>query len=210
MNWVGIKIDQGPVKSPSIPLYKRGKILKWFQQVPPFSRGENPPSPPFGKGGSRGILQEKGYTLVEILIAIAILAFGLMAVATMQVTAIKTNAIASGISQGITLGQAKVEELMNLSYSVLIDTTGDGTDEDNGFGLNNTVDPADECNNDPVSDGFWPNSPSWDCNASYRVFWNIAVDEPVTSSKTIRVIVTWTEKGRNKRIKLDFVKTSLS
>ena len=41
-------------------------------------------------------------------------------------------------------------------------------------------------------------------------FWNVAVNEPVISSKTIRVIVTWTEKGRNKRIKLDFVKTNLS
>ena len=152
-------------------------------------------------------LKQEGYTLVEILIAIAILAFGLMAVATMQIRAIKTNAIASGISQGLTLGQARVEELMNLSYITLIDTTGDGTDEDDGFGLNNTVDPSDECN-DPISDGFWPDP--WDCSVSYRLFWNIAVEDPVANSKTIRVIVTWTEKGREKRIALDFIKTDLS
>ena len=204
MNWVGIKIDQGPVKSPSIPLYKRGKILKWFQQVPPFHKGENPPSPPFSKGGPGGILQQEGYTLIEILIAIAILAFGLLAVATMQVRAIKTNAIASGISQGLTLGQAKVEELMNLAYSTLNDTDLDGTDEDadddgidddgGNFGLNDTGDDSD--NEEP--------------NGRYTIYWNVAVNEPVISSKTIRVIVTWTEKGRNKSIKLDFVKTSLS
>ena len=204
MNWVGIKIDQGPVKSPSIPLYKRGKILKWFQQVPPFHKGENPPSPPFSKGGPGGILQEEGYTLVEILIAIAILAFGLLAVATMQVTAIKTNAIARGISQGLTLGQTKVEELMNLAYSALNDTDLDGTDEDadddgidddgGNFGLNDTGNDSD--NEEP--------------NGRYTIYWNVAVNEPVISSKTIRVIVTWTEKGRNKRIKLDFVRTNLS
>ena len=204
MNWVGIKIDQGPVKSPSIPLYKRGKILKWFQQVPPFHKGENPPSPPFSKGGPGGILQEEGYTLVEILIAIAILAFGLLAVATMQVTAIKTNAIARGISQGLTLGQTKVEELMNLAYSALNDTDLDGTDEDadddgidddgGNFGLNDTGNDSD----------------NEEQNGRYTIYWNVAVNEPVISSKTIRVIVTWTEKGRNKRIKLDFVKTSLS
>jgi len=204
MNWVGIKIDQGPVKSPSIPLYKRGKILKWFQQVPPFHKGENPPSPPFSKGGPGGILQEEGYTLIEILIAIAILAFGLLAVATMQVTAIKTNAIARGISQGLTLGQTKVEELMNLAYSALNDTDLDGTDEDadddgidddgGNFGLNDTGNDSD--NEEP--------------NGRYTIYWNVAVNEPVISSKTIRVIVTWTEKGRNKRIKLDFVKTNLS
>jgi len=193
MNWVGIKIDQGPVKSPSIPLYKRGKILKWFQQVLPFL-----------KGGLGGILQQEGYTLVEILIAIAILAFGLLAVATMQVTAIKTNAIARGISQGLTLGQTKVEELMNLAYSALNDTDLDGTDEDadddgidddgGNFGLNDTGNDSD--NEEP--------------NGRYTIYWNVAVNEPVISSKTIRVIVTWTEKGRNKRIKLDFVKTNLS
>jgi len=204
MNWVGIKIDQGPVKSPSIPLYKRGKILKWFQQVPPFHKGENPPSPPFSKGGPGGILQEEGYTLVEILIAIAILAFGLLAVATMQVTAIKTNAIARGISQGLTLGQTKVEELMNLAYSALNDTDLDGTDEDadddgidddgGNFGLNDTGNDSD--NEEP--------------NGRYTIYWNVAVNEPVISSKTIRVIVTWTEKGKDKRITLDFVKTNLS
>jgi prepilin-type N-terminal cleavage/methylation domain-containing protein len=194
MNWVGIKIDQGPVKSPSIPLYKRGKILKWFQQVPPFHKG--------GLGGIRK--KQEGYTLVEILIAIAILAFGLLAVATMQVTAIKTNAIASGISQGLTLAQTKVEELMNLAYSALNDTDLDGTDEDadddgidddgGNFGLNDTGNDSD--NEEP--------------NGRYTIYWNVAVNEPVISSKTIRVIVTWTEKGRNKRIKLDFVKTNLS
>ena len=199
-----MKIDQGPVKSPSIPLYKRGKIFKWLQQVPPFHKGENPSSPPFSKGGLGGILQQEGYTLVEILIAIAILAFGLLAVATMQVRAIKTNAIASGISQGLTLGQAKVEELMNLAYSAISDTDLDGTDEDadddgidddgGNFGLNDTGGDSD--NEEP--------------NGRYTIYWNVAVNEPVISSKTIRVIVTWTEKGRNKRIKLDFVKTSLS
>ena len=148
---------------------------------------------------------QEGFTLVEILIAIAILAFGLLAVATMQVRAIKTNAIASGISQGLTLGQAKVEELMNLSYghSDLLDPDGDGTgqdvdddgfDDDGGnFGLDDTI----------TADGS-------DANGRYTIYWNIAVDEPVTSSKTIRVIVNWAEKGINKNVKLDFVKTDLS
>jgi prepilin-type N-terminal cleavage/methylation domain-containing protein len=202
-----MKAPQGKAKSPSIPLYKRGKIAKWFQQVPPFS-----------KGGLGGILNQRGYTLVEVLVALGILGFGLMAVATMQVTAIKTNSKASAMSQGVTLAQAKVEELMNLSYTALNDTDGDGTNQDpnndgiddNGgnFGLDATADPADECINDPVSDGFWPDP--WDCTARYRLFWNVAVDEPATKSKIIRVIVIWTERGKDKRISLDFVKTDLS
>jgi prepilin-type N-terminal cleavage/methylation domain-containing protein len=152
--------------------------------------------------------KEEGYTLVEVLIALGILGFGLLAVATMQVTAIKTNARAGSLSHGTTLAQAKAEELMNLPYSGLSDTTGNGTDEGQGFGLNDTVDPGGECTNDPLSDGFWPDP--WDCTASYRLFWNVAVDEPVAESKTIRVIVIWTERGKNKRVSLDFVKTDLS
>jgi hypothetical protein len=31
--------DEGAAKSPSIPLYQRGKILEWFQEIPPFSKG---------------------------------------------------------------------------------------------------------------------------------------------------------------------------
>jgi type IV pilus assembly protein PilV len=153
--------------------------------------------------------KEEGYTLIEVRIAITILAFGLMAVATMQVTAIKTNAIASGMSQGLTLAQAKVEELMNLPYSALDDTDLDGTDEDanddgvdddgENFGLDDTVEGDDSDKDPPEQSG-----------GRYFIYWNVAVDEPVTNSKTIRVIVTWTERGREKRIALDFVKTNLS
>jgi len=149
---------------------------------------------------------EQGYTLIESLIAIAILAFGLMAVATMQITAIKANAIASGMSQGLALAQTKVEELMNLPYSALDDTDLDGTDQDlnddgvdddgENFGLDDTVEDSDHYT--PGTDD------------RYKVSWNVAEDEPVTDSRTIRVIVTWTEKGKDKRITLDFVKTNLS
>ena len=150
-------------------------------------------------------LKEEGFTLIEILIAITVLAFGLMAVASMQVTAIRTNSIASGMSQGLTLVQAKTEELMNLSYTHadLSDADGDGTNKDadddgvdddgNNFGLDDTT----------GADGSQE-------NGRYTLYWNVAVDEPVTDSKTIRIIVTWKERGKDKRIALDFIKTDLS
>ena len=213
MNQFGMKMNQGQGKSPSIPLYKRGTIVKWFQQVFPFAKGENPLSPPFINGGCGGISNQKGYTLVEVLVALGILGFGLMAVATMQVTAIKTNSRASNLSLGVTLAQAKVEELMNLPYSSLValdvDTDGtnqdadnDGTDDDGGnFGLNDTVDGGGNV----IADDSELN-----VNGRYSIYWNVAVNEPATNSSRIRVIVTWTERGKNKGISLDFVKTDLS
>jgi len=159
------------------------------------------------------VKQEEGYTLVEVLVALGILGFGLMAVATMQVTAIKTNARASGMSQGVTLAQAKAEDLMNLSYSAIValDDDGDGTDQDadndgndddgGNFGLNDTVDGGGNV----IADDSELN-----VNGRYSIYWNVAVNEPAANSSRIRVIVTWTEKGKNKRISLDFVMTNLS
>jgi prepilin-type N-terminal cleavage/methylation domain-containing protein len=159
------------------------------------------------------VKQEEGYTLVEVLVALGILGFGLMAVATMQVTAIKTNAKASGMSQGVTLAQAKVEDLMNLSYSAIValdddgdgtnqDADNDGNDDDGGnFGLNDTVDGGGIV----IADDSELN-----VNGRYSIYWNVAVNEPAANSSRIRVIVTWTEKGKNKRISLDFVMTNLS
>ena len=159
------------------------------------------------------VKRQEGYSLVEVLIAMGILSFGLLAVATMQVTAIKTNAKARDMSQGITLVQAKAEELMNLPYSSLValDDDGDGTnqdadndgiDDDGGnFGLDDTVDSGGSV----VADGSELN-----INGRYSIYWNAAVNEPAANSSRIRVIVTWTERGKNKRISLDFVKTNLS
>ena len=157
--------------------------------------------------------KEEGYTLVEVLVALGILGFGLLAVATMQVTAIKTNARAGNLSHGTTLAQAKAEELMNLAYSTLValDVDGDGTDQDadsdgiddNGgnFGLNDTVDGGGNVR----ADGSELN-----VNGGYSIFWNVAVNEPTANSTRIRVIATWTERGKNKRVSLDFVQTNLS
>ena len=159
------------------------------------------------------VKQEEGYTLVEVLIALGILGFGLLAVATMQVTAIKTNSRASGLSQGLTLAQAKAEELMNLPYSALAlldddldgtnqDADNDGNDDNGGnFGLDDTVDGGGSVMADDSE---------LNVNGRYSIYWNVAVNEPAANSSRIRVIVTWTERGKNKRISLDFVKTNLS
>jgi len=165
--------------------------------------------------------KEAGFTLMEILIAIAILAFGLLAVATMQAWSIKGNSQAIGITEGITLAQDKIEEFISLDYNHtdLSDTDNDGTtqdtapddgvDDDAGnFGLDDTVDLADECANNPVSDGYWPNGP-WDCTARYRLFWNIAVDEPINNVKTIRVIVEWDDRSARKSATVYFMKADI-
>lgn len=53
-----------------------------------------------------------GFTLVELLIAITILAVGLLSIAGMQIVAIKTNMSSSGMSAGSALAGGVLEEFM--------------------------------------------------------------------------------------------------
>lgn len=64
-------------------------------------------------------IREKGFTLVEVLIALAILAFGLLMAANLQTTAIAGNRGSSEMSLGTLLGQQALEQL--LTYSAAVD-----------------------------------------------------------------------------------------
>ena len=66
--------------------------------------------------GIRSLKKEKGFTLLEILVAITILTFGLLAVASMQATAIRGNSFAGGVTEGTTWAGYQLERLMALPY----------------------------------------------------------------------------------------------
>jgi prepilin-type N-terminal cleavage/methylation domain-containing protein len=58
----------------------------------------------------------KGFTLIEVLIVIAIFSFGILGVAAMQVTATQSNASARRVSEATSLAENKIEELLKLPY----------------------------------------------------------------------------------------------
>ena len=67
---------------------------------------------------------DEGYTLIEILIAIAILAVGLLAVATMQISSIRVNDTARKMTRRATMAQDRLEYLMSLGYTNAVLTSG--------------------------------------------------------------------------------------
>ncbi|MFV9690400.1 MAG: type IV pilus modification PilV family protein [Desulfobacteria bacterium] len=76
----------------------------------------------------------KGFTLIEILIAICILGFGLLATAQMQAVAIKGNSFANKTTTASTLAQYKMEELRGSASPV------SGADTKEGYIRTWTVD----------------------------------------------------------------------
>jgi len=69
-----------------------------------------------------------GFTLIEVLITIAILCFGLLAVASMQITAIRGTSHARCVTEGATLAQDRLEKLLSLSYTDADLSAGQHTD----------------------------------------------------------------------------------
>lgn len=60
---------------------------------------------------------QKGFSLVEVLICMVIVAVGLLALAGMQITSIKGNALSRKVTQATVLAQNKMEELKRLPFT---------------------------------------------------------------------------------------------
>ncbi|MDM8556036.1 prepilin-type N-terminal cleavage/methylation domain-containing protein [Desulfococcaceae bacterium HSG7] len=78
-------------------------------------------------------IKEQGFTLIEVIIAMGILAVGLLAMASMQVMAIKTNGKANRITEATTVAMDNLEQIRS----------------ENDFG--NPIDPTDF----PATQGFY-------------------------------------------------------
>jgi len=120
---------------------------------------------------------EKGFTLLEVIVAISILTFGLLAVASMQMTAIRGNYNASNITEATTVAQDRLEDLMGLLYS----------------------DPLLDPGND-LSD---PNPPS---PSGYTITYDVLDNNPRMNTRLITVTVQWQDKGVQKQTVLTCVK----
>jgi type IV pilus modification protein PilV len=64
---------------------------------------------------------EAGFTLIEVLFAVAVLAFGILAVSSLQGSAVRGNLMAFNRTEAVALAQTQMESLMALPYEDIED-----------------------------------------------------------------------------------------
>jgi len=75
---------------------------------------------------------DAGYTLMELMIALMILAIGVMGIWSMQGVAIRSNSTARKVTDTAALGSDQFEKLMSLSYDDAVLTPGITTTRNEG------------------------------------------------------------------------------
>ena len=124
----------------------------------------------------RAMQNDAGFTIIEVVIAISILAVGLLGVAAMQTSAIQVNSAAGRMTTRINWAQDKMEELKAMPFSdPWLEVTGSPT----------VPDSAGNPHQEPISD-------------EYTVSWNVTDDTPVPNTK--QIVVTVTGKGKTSRL----------
>ena len=74
---------------------------------------------------------EKGFSLLEVMIALLILAVGLLGIAGMMTVGIRTNADAAHLTEAYQVGQAEMERLKLVSWNLI--TSGSSTRDMRGI-----------------------------------------------------------------------------
>ena len=86
--------------------------------------------------------QQGGFTLIEVLFAIVIMAFGILCLYRLQITSIQSVGYAKRLSEATNIAQDRIERLLSTDYDLL----SSGSDTYNSYYVSWTV-----ANNSPVT-----------------------------------------------------------
>ena len=144
-------------------------------------------------------LKSDGFTLIEILIAMAIFSIGILAVLSMQISSVNTNATAKKVTDNYTWAAQQGEEFMALPFTdpVLNDTGGNFfTPSQDADGIDNDGDGQID---EPGENGY------------ATIAWRVQENPPENGfqSKNITIRMTSIGRGGAKTIHLDFLKLDI-
>lgn len=118
---------------------------------------------------------QKGFTILEVMIAMAIFAIGILGVAKMQIKSTTGNTTARTITEGTTVAVDRVERLISLPYS--------------DAALTQNPSPAALYSDTIVGSS---------SGETYTLSWRIINDNPIINTKQIAMNVTWNDQGFNR------------
>jgi type IV pilus modification protein PilV len=119
-------------------------------------------------------LKNKGFSLLEVLIGLVILAVGILAIAALQTTSVRGNFFSHNLMQGTYVAQDRLESLKNMPFDSNELNPGnynEGPTTISGIVFNRTYQVV--------------NNPSGYKEITYTVSWNDGVDHRISFS-TIR------------------------
>lgn len=122
------------------------------------------------------IKKQAGFTLIEVMIAVVILAAGLLALMTMQIVSIKANAFSSEMTYAAMVGQGELEKIKNMNYASVV----------------------------AIPSATYPVDPALAKGVEYKTETQVKDNTPTTDMKTVTLIVNWyassakNQEGENK------------
>ncbi|NLC71949.1 MAG: prepilin-type N-terminal cleavage/methylation domain-containing protein [Desulfuromonadaceae bacterium] len=128
---------------------------------------------------------QEGFGILEVLIALTIFAVAVLALAQLQIGAMKGNTTSRQLTEASYLAQNKLEQLVSLPFPSLVD--------DGAGSLNSTGADADGTETTSV------------LGATYQISWNVDDNNPEADMKMLQVIVTWREGAATKELSLSRV-----
>jgi len=135
---------------------------------------------------------EKGFSLIEVLAGITIFMFGMLGVAALLIATVRDNSFSSNLSEATLLASTRMDILLSVAYtdSMLTDADGDGAAglDHSGCAVGGGCGDAPDHNDLNVGK-----------NNNFDVYWNVADNELAPGTKTVNVIVTWSDRDNPNR-----------
>jgi type IV pilus assembly protein PilV len=136
--------------------------------------------------------RSQGFTIIEVLMALAIFSIGILGVGAMQISATRANSTAANVTSNMTWALDRVEELMALPY-----TDADLSAGNHSVAAGNLTMDSDGIDNN--SDGQIDEAGE---AGNIAIEWTVIDDMPVNRTKTIRITVGRTDLGGQKSVTL--------
>jgi len=131
-----------------------------------------------------------GFTLLEVMAAIFVLAVGILALDAMQLSSIRGNATAGSMSEAMILGRRHLETLLRLPYDhpALEDIIG---------------------HNAPEFPGPQSHPPEHQAHeGGYTISWNVTDDFLAPGTKSILLAVSWADGAVRRSVFLEYLISS--